>query len=101
MSKHGCFRNRSAAVRNRSSISSKSSPRDPPRPVMPTKEQKERTSRPFPWPCSNCLAVAVVPTVMEYTAKVKHDGVVYEFHFPAFEVPRCQTCCETYTTTAV
>jgi len=38
---------------------------------------------------------------MDYTAKVKHDGVVYELHLPSLEVPRCQTCGETYTTTAV
>jgi putative zinc finger/helix-turn-helix YgiT family protein len=38
---------------------------------------------------------------MDYTAKVKHDGVVYELHLPSLEIPRCQTCGETYTTSAV
>src|SRR5688500_1576494 len=58
-------------------------------------------SRPFPWPCSNCLTSTVVPTAVEHTAKVKHDGTVYELHFPALEIHRCQTCGETYSTTAV
>lgn len=68
---------------------------------MAPEKQKERRSRPFPWPCSNCLTPTVVPTVVEYTAKVKHDGTVYELQFPALEIPRCQTCGETYSTTAV
>jgi putative zinc finger/helix-turn-helix YgiT family protein len=38
---------------------------------------------------------------MDYMAKVKHDGVIYELHLPALEIPRCQTCGETYSTTAV
>jgi putative zinc finger/helix-turn-helix YgiT family protein len=38
---------------------------------------------------------------MDYSAKVKHDGVIYELHLPAVEVPRCQTCGETVITTAV
>jgi DNA-binding transcriptional regulator YiaG len=38
---------------------------------------------------------------MDYTAKVKHDGVVHELHLPSIEIPRCQTCGETYITTAV
>jgi putative zinc finger/helix-turn-helix YgiT family protein len=38
---------------------------------------------------------------MDYTAKVKHDGVIYELLVPSLEVPRCQTCGETYTTNAV
>jgi putative zinc finger/helix-turn-helix YgiT family protein len=39
--------------------------------------------------------------VIDYTAKVKHDGALHELHFPALEVPRCQTCGETVITTAV
>jgi len=38
---------------------------------------------------------------MDYTAKVKQDGVVHELYLPAVEIPRCQTCGETYSTTAV
>ena len=38
---------------------------------------------------------------MDYTARVKHDGVVYELHLPSLEVPRCQTCGETYSTDAI
>jgi putative zinc finger/helix-turn-helix YgiT family protein len=43
----------------------------------------------------------VVPTVIDYTAKVKHDGVVHELHVPELEIPRCETCGETVITTAV
>jgi putative zinc finger/helix-turn-helix YgiT family protein len=38
---------------------------------------------------------------MDYTAKVKHDGVVYDLQLPSLEVPRCQTCGETVITTAI
>jgi putative zinc finger/helix-turn-helix YgiT family protein len=57
--------------------------------------------RPFPWPCADCYTLTVVPTVMDYTAKVKQDGIIHELRLPALEIPRCQTCGETYTTTAV
>jgi putative zinc finger/helix-turn-helix YgiT family protein len=68
---------------------------------MSRRNEPEQKGRPFPWPCSDCFTRTVVPAVIEYTAKVKHDGTVYELHFPAFEIPRCQTCGETYTTAAV
>lgn len=67
---------------------------------MPAKVTKSR-SRPFPWPCPNCLTPTIVPTVIDYTASVKQDGVVHELHLPALEVPRCSTCNETIITTAV
>jgi len=68
---------------------------------MPAKSAKEPRSRPFPWPCADCYTLTVVPTVIDYTAKVKHDGVVYELHLPSLEIPRCQTCGETVITTAI
>ena len=68
---------------------------------MPLRNSRESKSRPFPWPCADCYTLTVVPTVMDYTAKVKHDGVIYELLIPSLEVPRCQTCGETYTTNAV
>jgi putative zinc finger/helix-turn-helix YgiT family protein len=68
---------------------------------MAQKNEKDKKARPFPWLCSDCFTRTVVPTVTEYTAKVKHDGTIHELHFPALEIPRCQTCGETYTTTAV
>lgn len=68
---------------------------------MAPKKTTEPTARPFPWPCSNCFTATVVPTFIDYTAKVKHDGVVYELHLPAVEVPRCRTCGETVITEAV
>jgi putative zinc finger/helix-turn-helix YgiT family protein len=68
---------------------------------MAQKNEKEQKGRPFPWLCSDCFTRTVVPTVTEYTTKVKHDGTIHELHFPALEIPHCQTCGETYTTTAV
>ena len=68
---------------------------------MSSKKQKEPRSRPFPWPCSDCFTRTVVPTVIDYTAKVKHDGVIHELHLPAIEVPRCQTCGNLVITTDV
>ena len=69
---------------------------------MPSRISRESRDRPFPWPCADCCTRTVLPTVIDdYTAKVKHDGVVYELHLPSLEVPRCQTCGETYSTNAV
>jgi putative zinc finger/helix-turn-helix YgiT family protein len=68
---------------------------------MSSQNPREAKLRPFPWPCADCYTLTVIPTVMDYTAKVKHDGVVHELHLPSVEIPRCQTCGETYITTAV
>jgi transcriptional regulator with XRE-family HTH domain len=43
----------------------------------------------------------VVPTVIDYTAKVKQDGVVHELHLPGIEVPRCSHCGQLTITTSV
>jgi putative zinc finger/helix-turn-helix YgiT family protein len=59
---------------------------------MPPKQQREPKERPFPWRCSDCFTYTVVPTVTDYTAKVKQDGVVHELYLPGIEIPRCQTC---------
>jgi putative zinc finger/helix-turn-helix YgiT family protein len=68
---------------------------------MSAKKSRKAKDRPFPWPCSNCFTATVVPTVLDYTAKVKQDGVIHELHLPALEIPRCQTCGETVVTSAV
>ena len=68
---------------------------------MSSRNPKESKPRPFPWLCSDCYTLTVVPTVMDYTAKVKHDGVVYELPLPSLEIPCCQTCGETIATAAV
>jgi len=61
--------------------------------------EKDDRSRPFPWLCANCHTRSIVPAVIDYTAKVKHDGVVHELHLRDLEVPRCQNCDETVITT--
>ena len=68
---------------------------------MSTKKTREPGARPFPWPCPTCLTLTVIPTIIDYTARVKQDGVVHELHLPTLEVPRCQTCGELILTTAV
>ena len=60
----------------------------------------ERRSRPYPWPCFQCLADTVVPTIIDYDARVKHDGAIHELRIEALEVPRCATCGETTITIA-
>jgi putative zinc finger/helix-turn-helix YgiT family protein len=68
---------------------------------MSATKQKEMPSRPFPWLCADCVTRTVVPSVIDYTAKVKHDGVIYELPLPKTEVPRCQTCGNLVVTTEV
>ena len=68
---------------------------------MPSQKTGEPKARPFPWFCSDCFTLTVVPTITEYTAKVKQDGVIHELHFPAIEIPRCQSCGNLIITTAV
>jgi putative zinc finger/helix-turn-helix YgiT family protein len=68
---------------------------------MPPAKSKERTAKPFPWICPNCSSTAVVPTVVDYTAKVKHDGTVYELRLPAAEIPKCEVCGQLLITDAV
>lgn len=68
---------------------------------MPRENSAEPRARPFPWPCPNCFTATIVPTVIDYTAKVMHDGAIQELHLPAIEVPCCPTCGETVITTAV
>lgn len=69
--------------------------------MSPTINPKEPKERPFPWPCADCYTLTVVLTLMDYTARVKHDGVVYELHLPSLEIPRCQTCGETVITNTI
>jgi DNA-binding transcriptional regulator YiaG len=68
---------------------------------MSAKKKPEPQSRPFPWLCSDCVTRTVVPTVIDFTAKVKHDAVIHELHLPGIEVPRCQTCGDLAITTAI
>jgi putative zinc finger/helix-turn-helix YgiT family protein len=68
---------------------------------MPPQKQREPKERPFPWRCSDCFTQTVVPTVIDYVAKVKQDGVLHELHLPGIEVPRCQTCGGLTITSAV
>lgn len=68
---------------------------------MSSPKQRELKERPFPWLCSDCFTHTVVPTVIDYVAKVKQDGVIHELHLPGIEVPRCQTCGGLTITTAI
>jgi DNA-binding transcriptional regulator YiaG len=66
---------------------------------MSSKKQQEAKSRPIPWPYSDCFTRTVVPTVVDYTARVTHDGVIHELLLSRIEVPRCQTCSNLAMTT--
>jgi putative zinc finger/helix-turn-helix YgiT family protein len=68
---------------------------------MSPKNSREPRPRPFPWPCPTCFTPTVFPAVVDYSTKVKQDGVLHELHLPAVEVPRCQICGELVITTAV
>jgi putative zinc finger/helix-turn-helix YgiT family protein len=48
----------------------------------------------FPWRCSRCRAKEVQPAVIGYTARVNHDGRIYELGLPALNTPRCRACGE-------
>ena len=48
-----------------------------------------------PWECSNFRTATIVPTIIDYDAKVMQDGVVHELRVEALELPRCSTCGET------
>jgi putative zinc finger/helix-turn-helix YgiT family protein len=65
------------------------------------KNTRETKTRPFPWLCPNCVKLTVVPTIVDYTAKIKQDGVIHEINLLQVEVPRCQTCGQLIITTAV
>jgi putative zinc finger/helix-turn-helix YgiT family protein len=47
------------------------------------------------------MTAPVVPALTDYTAKVKHDGVIHELRLHNLEIPRCQTCGETIVTMEV
>lgn len=53
----------------------------------------ERT-KPFPWRCPACAKKAVQPAEVAYTARVKHDGRLYEVEVPALHCARCESCGE-------
>ena len=48
----------------------------------------------FPWRCSQCRAKEVYAAVVPYTARVNHDGRIYELEIPALEAARCRACGE-------
>ena len=68
---------------------------------MSTEKLQEPKSRPFPWLCSDCVTRTLVPTVMDYTTKIKHDGVIHELHLHGITVPCCTTCGNQVVTTEV
>ncbi len=53
-----------------------------------------RQSRPFPRRCGNCGRQEVYPVTLCYTAKMKHDGQVYEIEVPELRIPQCRNCQE-------
>ena len=58
-------------------------------------------ARPFPWKCSNCGKEVVRPAKVDYSMKVKHDGVIHVLHVPRLSIPRCRSCGNLVVTSAV
>jgi putative zinc finger/helix-turn-helix YgiT family protein len=59
----------------------------------PKREKKPRNAdRPFPWQCRQCRQETVVPTRVDYPAKVNYDGRLVSFVAKGIEVPICQRC---------
>lgn len=56
--------------------------------------QSKPGDKPFPWRCFKCLKREVNPVKIPYTARVNHDGRLYEIPIPELEIPRCQACGE-------
>ena len=62
-------------------------------PEEPKREKKPRNAeRPFPWRCHQCRQETVVPTRIDYPAKVNYDGRLVSFVAKGIEIPICQNC---------
>ncbi len=62
-------------------------------PEEPKREKKPRNAdRPFPWQCRQCQQESVVPTRIDYPAKVNYDGRLVTFVAKGIEIPICQNC---------
>jgi putative zinc finger/helix-turn-helix YgiT family protein len=66
---------------------------------MRAKQAKESkrpfgAERPFPWRCGHCGKDQVFMATMNYSASVKHDGLLHEFQVPNLEIPVCKACGE-------
>lgn len=62
-------------------------------PEEPKREKKPRNAdRPFPWRCRQCRQETVVPTRIDYPAKVNYDGRLVSFVAKGIEIPICQNC---------
>jgi putative zinc finger/helix-turn-helix YgiT family protein len=51
-------------------------------------------TKPFPWKCGACRSRSVVPTTVNYTTEIEHDGRAYSVTVADLEVLRCQQCGE-------
>ena len=58
-------------------------------------EQTEKHGEPFPRTCVTRGKEAVWPATVDYDAKVRHEGRLYEFHVPNLQANRCRECGET------
>ena len=59
------------------------------------REQTEEHGKPFPRACLTCGKEAVWPAPIDYDAKVRHEGRLYEFHVPDLRANQCRECGET------
>ncbi len=52
----------------------------------------ERTNKPFPWRCPECLSYEVYPAEIAYESNVKHDGRLHAISVPHLPVVKCRHC---------
>jgi putative zinc finger/helix-turn-helix YgiT family protein len=55
-------------------------------------------AKPYPRYCAECANTAVQKTTISFTAKVKHDGKLYEFLIPQLVIDQCDHCGEQFFT---
>jgi len=57
------------------------------------REKKPRNAeRPFPWRCRQCQQETVVPTRIDYPARINYDGRIVSFLAKDISIPICQNC---------
>ena len=64
------------------------------------KKQNASGDKLYPRRCCECGKIAVHPAKIAYTAKIKYDGKLHEFHIAELPVDQCQECKEEFFTNA-
>jgi len=57
-------------------------------------QSRDRGDKPFPWRCFSCGKKSVELAVVNHTANVKHDGLIFAVTLPNLSIPKCTECGE-------